>query len=744
VTSDVAAHDDSGHPLDRTATARLAAALYALCGLVIVAVSPWLPARSHAGLAAVGVCAMVAAGVIALLPWHRWPRLASLWIALLALVLIAAHNIFTGIDGFRYTVLFTVLAAWIGLGHRRGTTLAMSPLIAVAYVVPLLERHAAHGAPLISLVYGVPLSVLIGESIGWVTTRLARTQDALSQSDAAWQAVFDESPMPMWVYDRSSLRFLAVNDAAVRHYGWSRDEFLSMTSAQIRPAEAQEALLADLERPVTQFDGGALRLHCTKDGSILQVEVYSRLVPAWGADARLVVALDVTDRRRAATELARRSVRDELTGLPNRALLVDRLVQAIGRSGTAVSVLLMDLDRFRRLNELIGSAAADDVVRAAGQRIRAVVGRESTVGRWGGDSFLVIVESADRAAMNQLAQAITAAFGPAFEAADRTVELSASIGGAVGRLGSDSGSLLADAENALALAKAAGRGQFAFLDDHARYRAATRRTVEQELTEAIRDGQLHLVYQPQVSLADERLVAVEALVRWTHPVRGAIPPAEFIPIAEESGVIGELGDWVLDEACRQAAIWGHQGSGPARISVNVSAMQVADRALPALVLDRLRAHGLAPDRLRLELTEHALAAPSAGQVLDQLSEAGIGLSLDDFGTGYSSLAYLRRFPIDEIKVDRSFVAGMTTNDRDRAIVNNIVRLGTEMHLTTVAEGIETPVQAAHLSKLGCTLGQGYYWSRPFRAENLERWLRTRPSPGVRPALHVVRPQVAGA
>jgi diguanylate cyclase (GGDEF)-like protein/PAS domain S-box-containing protein len=642
MAQDAGPEHTAGPPLDRAMTDRLTGALVALCGLLVVTVSPWLPVRGHAWLIAVGGIAVLSGGVLALLPRRRWQR------------------------------------------------------------------------------------------------------QALRRSDAAWQAVFDESPVPMWVYDRSTLRFLAVNGAAVRHYGWSREEFLTMTSAEIRPVEAQEVLLADLERPATQFDGGALRMHSTKDGSLLQVEVYGRQVPAWGENARLVVALDVTDRRRAETALARRSVRDDLTGLPNRALLVDRLGQALERSGTAVGVLLVDLDRFRQLNELVGAAAGDEVMRAAGQRIRAVVPRESTVGRWGGDSFLVVVESADRAATNQLAEAALAAFGPAFEAGARTVELSASIGGALSRFGSDSASLLADAENALALAKAAGRGQVAFLDDHARYRAATRRTVEQELTDAIGDGQLYLVYQPQVSLADERLTAVEALVRWHHPERGSIPPAEFIPIAEESGGIGVLGDWVLDEACRQAALWAGQPGAPARVSVNVSALQVADRALPALVLDRLRAHHLTPDRLRLELTEYALAAPSAAPVLDELSEAGIGLSLDDFGTGYSSLAYLRRFPIDEIKVDRSFIAGMSTNDRDRAIVNNIVRLGSEMHLTTVAEGIGTSVQAAQLSELGCTLGQGYYWSRPFRAEHLQRWLASRPAPAARPALHVVRSRLAGA
>ena len=724
---------DELHPLDRVTVARISAALFALCGLLVIVVSPFLPARSHVGLTIAGTAAMATAGVMMLLPWERWSRGATLWLTILSTGLIALHNVFTGADGFRYSVLFTVVAAWTGLCHPRGTTLLLSPLFALMYVVPMLVLPDSH-AELASLAYGVPLSVLIGETVAWVTAKLGRAQSQLSRSDAAWQGVFADSPVPMWVYDRSTLGFLAVNAAAVTHYGWSEGEFLSMRITDIRPAEALPALTAELTRAPGESDRGGVWLHRTKDGSLIEVEVHGRTVPAWGPDARLIVAMDVTDRQRAQAALARRSLRDEVTGLPNRALLLDRLSQALDRAPDAVGVLLVDLDRFRRLNELVGTAAADEVLAAAGQRVRAVVPRDATVGRWGGDAFLVVVETRERNALRQLGEAVVASFAASFETPDRAVEVTVSVGAAMAGRGSDASSLLTDAENALSAAKGAGRGRVALLDDHARYRAATRRTVEQQLAEAVRDGHLHLAYQPQLDLRDESLVAVEALVRWDHPDRGTIPPAEFIPIAEESGVIVALGDWVLDEACRQAAVWV-QDVGPSRVSVNVSAVQVADPSLPRRVLERLEAHGLSPDRLRLELTEHALAAPSASHVLGELSEAGIGLSLDDFGTGYSSLAYLRRFPIDEIKVDRSFVSGMATNERDRTIVSSILRLGTEMGLTTVAEGIETQAQASRLTELGCTLGQGYLYSRPVSVDHLDRWLASRPP--TRPSLRIV-------
>ncbi len=721
------------HPLDRMTVARLSAALFALCGLLVIVVSPFLPARSHVGLVLVGTAAIGTAAVMLRLPWDRWPRGATLWLTLMAVGLIALHNVFTDLDGFRYGILFTVVAAWTGLCHRRGTTLALSPMFTLAFVAPMLVPH--HGrTELASVAYGVPLSVLIGETIAWVTARLGRAQVELRDSDAAWQGVFVDSPVPMWVFDRRTLAFLAVNDAAIHSYGWTAQEFLSMRITDIRPDQARAALAADLTRPAEDFDEGGVWLHRTKDGSLIEAEVHGRPVPAWGDQARLVVALDVTDRQQAQAALSRRALHDEVTGLPNRALLLDRLGQALDRSSRSVGVLLVDLDRFRRLNELVGANAADEVLRAAGQRIRAVVPREATVGRWGGDAFLVVVESDDRAEMRALGQAVVTSFAAAFETPDQALSVSVSVGAAMGRGGSDPGSLLTDAENALSLAKSGGRGRVALLDDHARYRAATRRTVEQELAHAIGTGQLHLAYQPQLDLIDHQVVAVEALVRWDHPTRGTIPPAEFIPMAEESGVIVALGDWVLDEACRQAAVWSRTG-GPPRVCVNVSAVQVADPSLPGRVLDRLAHHGLAPDRIRLELTEHALAAPSAAHVLGELSAAGIRLSLDDFGTGYSSLAYLRRFPIDEIKVDRSFVAGMTVSERDRTIVNSILRLGSEMGLTTVAEGIETRAQAERLTELGCALGQGYHYSRPVPAEHLDHWLATRPV--VRPSLRIV-------
>ncbi|MDT7536572.1 MAG: hypothetical protein QOI82_157 [Actinomycetota bacterium] len=718
----LAAQEDD-HPLDRVTVARISAALFAVCGLLVIVVTPWLPARSHLGLTLAAASAIVAAGVMMLLPWERWPRTATLWLTLLSTGLIAIHNYFTGADGFRYSILFTVVAAWTGLCHPRGTTLVLSPLFAVTYLAPMLLDHSGPHE-IASVAYAVPLSVLIGETIAWVTSRLGRVQADLGRSDAAWQGVFAESPVPMWVFDRNTLRFLAVNDAAIAGYGWSADEFLAMTINDIRPEEARPALEADLQRPRDEPDRGAIWMHRTKDGTLLEVEVHGRSVPAWGPEARLVVAIDVTDRQRAQAALASRALRDDVTGLPNRALLLDRLSQALGRSREGVGVLLVDLDRFRRLNERIGATAADDVLRASGQRVRAVLPREATVGRWGGDAFLVIVETGDRDGLRQIGETVLTSFGAPFESAERSVEVTVSVGAAMSGRGSDAGSLLTDAENALAQAKSTGRGRFALLDDHARYRAATRRTVEQELVEAIRDGQLRLAYQPQLDLRDDSVVAVEALVRWDHPDRGTIPPAEFIPIAEESGAIVALGDWVLDEACRQASRWARSG-GPPRVCVNVSAVQVDDPSLPARVLDRLSAHGLSPDRLRLELTEHALAAPSAAHVLSELSEAGIGLSLDDFGTGYSSLAYLRRFPIDEIKVDRSFVSGMETSERDRTIVSSILRLGREMGLMTVAEGVETVGQAARLVQLGCTIGQGYLYCRPIAGEDLERWLAAR-------------------
>ncbi len=418
---------------------------------------------------------------------------------------------------------------------------------------------------------------------------------------------------------------------------------------------------------------------------------------------------------------------DPLTGLANRALALETLerdlveVAAGGRDG--VAVLLLDIDDFSVLNQTLGQDVGDEVLRSVADLLAALVDRDA-VARFGSDAFLIRVRGrSSEAELDVLARRLQARISAPFQAGGREVYVSASIGLAVSdREGGSAHSLVAGAEAALFHAKSAGPGGQRHFDDRIRSQARRRVELLPALRRAIEEGELRLHYQPQVELTTGVVVGVEALVRWMHPEEGLLGADEFIPAAEGSGLILPLGGWVLEEASRQAARW--RDLRPERelsVSINVSARQLADPLLIERVENALSASSLDPGRLRLELTETAVMADaaSAEMLLRRLRAVGVRLSIDDFGTGYSSLAYLKRFPVDELKIDGSFVAGLGRRADDSAIVAATIRLAESLGITTVAEGVERPEQAAELVRLGCEVGQGYLWMRPSPPEDVD-------------------------
>jgi diguanylate cyclase (GGDEF)-like protein len=440
------------------------------------------------------------------------------------------------------------------------------------------------------------------------------------------------------------------------------------------------------------------------------------------SNARLLAQERATlsELRRSEAQVKHQAAHDALTGLANRTLFTERL-QATLEHGVGVTVVFVDLDDFKAVNDSFGHAVGDDLLTAVSARLLACMRSGDTVARLGGDEFAVLLEGADERAAVQTAERLIDALGMPLALPGTTVNLRASVGIAVTPAGTgDAGEVLRNADVAMYAAKEAGKGRFAIFEPGMHTRALDLIEQEHDLREAIAQDQFVLRHQPVVELAGGRMVGAEALVRWQHPARGLLAPSEFIPTAETTGLIVELGRSILDMACREATRW----PGPAEpmLGVNLSAGQLSDPKLIDQVAETLSSTGLPAERLVLEITETALLNSAPDRVLASLREMGIRVSLDDFGTGYSSLEHLRRFPVDSIKIDKVFIERVTGGLPQSALARAIVQLGQAMGLATVAEGIETAEQAAVLRDLGCGYGQGYFFARPMTGEALRRRL----------------------
>jgi diguanylate cyclase (GGDEF)-like protein/PAS domain S-box-containing protein len=445
------------------------------------------------------------------------------------------------------------------------------------------------------------------------------------------------------------------------------------------------------------------------------------------------VFLDVTDRKRMEAELERLALYDSLTGLPNRALFTDRLSHAIDRRGRsqATAVYFLDLDRFKRINDSLGHGAGDEVLREVAARIQRTLRPDDTVARFGGDEFTILCESvggvleavgvADRL-QREIAQPL--------RAGGAELRLTASIGIALAEPGEevDRTRLVEDSDAAMYRAKERGGARTELFDNAMRVRAVQALGIEQELQHALERGELRLFYQPLVSLESGEMVGAEALLRWQHPEHGIVAPDYFLSVAEESGLIVQVGAWAVGEACRRLRDWDRRNGHSHRfgLAVNLSARELTHPDVVSTVLNALRRSALDPHRLTIEVTEStAMADRDSGfRALRELHAAGVRIAIDDFGTGYSSLDHLREMPADILKIDRSFVAGMAANSPDSALVAAAVAMGRALEMEVVAEGIETSEQVADLREFGCPLGQGFLFARPLPPEELDGLLET--------------------
>jgi diguanylate cyclase len=443
---------------------------------------------------------------------------------------------------------------------------------------------------------------------------------------------------------------------------------------------------------------------------------------------------------RANAQLEHAATHDSLTGLPNRVLLADRLAQATAQSerhSRGFAVLVVDLDRFKSINDSLGHTAGDDMLKEVARRLNRLLRKADTLARLGGDEFvLVLNEIAGPRDAESVARKVLASLTDPVVLSDIDVQISASIGISVfPEDGIDADTLLQHADAAMYHAKKNGRNSFQFFAPVMNAFARERLELESGLRRALVQGEFELHYQPKVDVSTGRIDSAEALIRWRNPKRGLTAPSGFIPIAEETGLIVPIGEWVLHEACRQARAWQTGGvMKPLRIAVNLSAQQFKQKSLVTTVREALAAADLDPAYLELELTESAVMqdAESSIQVLRQLAGLGVRISVDDFGTGYSSLSYLRRLPLDKLKIDRSFIREVAASRDDAEIVRAIVSLAHSLHLKVIAEGVETAEQLTFLRELGCDQYQGFHCSPPVPADEFEKMMSTVP-PDVAPA-----------
>ncbi|UVW30112.1 bifunctional diguanylate cyclase/phosphodiesterase [Massilia sp. H6] len=441
---------------------------------------------------------------------------------------------------------------------------------------------------------------------------------------------------------------------------------------------------------------------------------------------------DITERKQAEEQLHHLAYYDELTGLPNRTLfarLVDQALMVAQRNEAAGCVLFVDLNRFKRINDTLGRRIGDELLREVAQRLRGTLRDEDVVARLSGDEFAVgLFDIRQHFEATTVAQKLQASLDAPFMIGGHDLRVGASIGISVyPQDGSDAEALLGLADIAMERAKQAADNpdrSVAFYSQDMNQGMQERMRIESDLRHGLGNGELILYYQPKFEIGSGRIVGAEALVRWLHPVRGLVPPGEFIPLAESTGLIVQVGEWVLEQACAQAAIWQRAGVPPLRLAVNVSAREFTP-TLPARVADTLMRYQLDASWLELEITESTLMHDfeRVTTIMDRITELGVSLSLDDFGTGYSSLSYLKRFPIHTLKIDRSFTTGIPSDPSDCAIAGTIISMARQLNLRVIAEGVETLAQLDFLRAAGCDEVQGYLYSKPVPAFDFERSLR---------------------
>jgi diguanylate cyclase (GGDEF)-like protein/PAS domain S-box-containing protein len=631
---------------------------------------------------------------------------------------------------------------WFGDGQARFVawqSLRDYPLIAMVGLAEgdYMAPHRRQAATSEALAAGGTLVLLLFAVIGTArAVRTARARHEQQMVELAYRLATEGANEGFYMYESLrekaggpiDFKLVDCNERAARFYGMKRDQIIGMKLSDLHPPPHFDQLLHMFR-------------HASETGfheEEVRFSGQSRLKIAW-AKIRLVrsgkglavTMLDTSEEKRTAEKMTFMAHHDPLTGLPNRVLLDDRFEQSIAaakRDKTHVGVMFFDLDHFKEINDSFGHQIGDRLLIEVVKKLYPCIRATDTICRLGGDEFIILLPNIRQTDdVGRVARSMLDALGEPIVIDMQQFHTSASIGIALyPEDGRDIGALLRSADTAMYKAKEAGRNVYQFFTAQMNIDAQAKLRMHNLLRNALQRGEFELHYQPQIDLGDEKVVGVEALIRWRHPELGMVPPGQFIPIAESSGLIIPIGDWVLQEACRQARIW-HDGGRSFRVAVNLSALQFKRGNILETVRGTLKRSRLPPGMLELELTESILVQDmdTALHTLLQLKEMGVQLSIDDFGTGYSSLSYLKKLHVDKLKIDQTFVRDIVTDVEDLAIAQAIIQLGKTLQLKVIAEGVETVEQVQSLRANGCDEAQGYLISRPMTAADTTAWLAAR-------------------
>ncbi len=558
-----------------------------------------------------------------------------------------------------------------------------------------------------------------------------RERVRIQHEDARFGRLIDHSWDEIYIVDSVSLRILHANQGALDHLGYSRGELLQMCAPDIIPIMS-ESQIQQLTGPL--HNGLESRIiseaeHRRKDGSLYPVEVRVQISHNEVTPVYLINAHDITERRKAEEHLVYLANYDTLTGLPNRSLFLDRMQHAIAQSKrkrNLVSVMFIDLDGFKVINDSLGHHAGDILLRNTGLRLLDNVRAGDTVSRLSGDEYAVVLSDIpDVAHVKMIANKLIDVINQPLTIEGQKIRISASIGITLFPLSdaADTYKLLQQADSAMYEAKRAGKNQFRFYTATPARQATRHLEIERELQLALERNELHIEYQPRVSLLTSEVCGAEALMRWTHPKFGHVPAGQFIPMMEVSGLIREATVWLLDKAVRQMADWPVPENF--KLSVNISSYQLENELFLGELSKALEDAHAPRSQLEIEITETGLInhTQTAARVLHAIKAMGVTIALDDFGSGYSSLDYLRQFPIDRVKIDRSFVAELPGNYNSAAIVTTVISLAKVLRMQVTAEGIETREQLSFLTMHGCHEGQGYLFAKPMSGDDFRRYLQ---------------------
>jgi diguanylate cyclase (GGDEF)-like protein/PAS domain S-box-containing protein len=555
---------------------------------------------------------------------------------------------------------------------------------------------------------------------GWVATieditERRRLEQELDRNYTFLRQIIDHIPSQIMVKDARTRRYLLVNRVAEHQFAMSSAEVIGKTAFDVLAKEEAEFVAADDDTALASGDGWFRDEHTVDNGHrYITCRRINIRDPAGEPRYIINVVEDVTERRKAAEKIAHLAHYDALTDLPNRVLFREQIERELDRvkQGGQFALFYIDIDEFKGINDSLGHHVGDELLKSVASRIRACIKQDDLIARLGGDEFAVIQTAVNSSAdVVDFVTRLHETIRRPYQCLGHQLSTDASIGIArAPQDGTELDQLIKNADLAMYAAKAGGRRTYRFFEPSMDASAKARLSMEQDLRQAMADGGFELHYQPLVDLRSGEVSACEALLRFRHPERGMVSPAEFIPVAEDTGLINELGDWVLRTACQEAASWPDR----IRLAVNVSPVQLKSQTLTLRIAGALADSGLKPSRLELEITEAVLIRDdeAALAILHQLRAVGVRIALDDFGTGFSSLSYLKRFPFDKIKIDRCFVSDISEEDGSSSIVQAVVNIAAALHMTTVAEGVETTAQRELLRKLGCTEMQGYLFSAP--------------------------------